>query len=597
MYKKAEFGKVKALIDKQLEATGDSLEYRLRTAERLEHEKRIDSCELLLNSIKTSALSDFQKADFFYLKARAADLLLNRTEEALDYYSKARTLYRVQERIPRLNKLRYYLHYLVKSNKNTLAVAFRNLDSLQRDAVKYQDTTGQILASLGYAAWYFQPELTDSVEFHLKKALALSKATGDLINEETAISYYGLHYLYNLKDITTARDWLDRSVSLSEKINTKNALFYAYLNRATVERFAGDRSRSLYWMFRAKRIGTDVYDYSLMATLNAYISDDYEQLGKKDSALTYFKQSKKYSDSLNTQEQNRMLLDFGNLETENENIRIRLEKEKAENERNRNRNIAWSLGGIVVVLAVIGTLAFTNQQRKRKIAEQQQQLEQEKVNQLLKDQELQSIDAMISGQEKERQRLANDLHDNLGSLLATLKLHFENYKGQTQNAQQEKILNNTDQLLDEAYQKVRGMAHNRNTGVVAKYGLLPAIENFAAKVSASQRLNIDVHYNDFEERLENSTEITLFRIVQELITNVIKHAKATEVQLQLTAHEDQINILIEDNGKGFDASAITPKEGMGLHSIKKRVELVGGTFEIDSTQGFGTCIIINFPTG
>ncbi|TSE09096.1 sensor histidine kinase [Aquimarina algiphila] len=243
-------------------------------------------------------------------------------------------------------------------------------------------------------------------------------------------------------------------------------------------------------------------------------------------------------------------------------------------------------------------LIYKNTRRKQRIAEQERQIEIQKTEKLLKDQELTAIDAMISGQEKERQRLANELHDNLGSTLATVKLHFQHL---TKNRNNSKIENleelyaKTDHLLEEAYQKVRTIAHEKNSGVMANQGLLPAIKKFAKKASNGDALQIVVQDYGLEERLDNALEISIFRMIQELITNIIKHANATEVHISLTNHDSLLNIIIEDNGKGFDTKVISQKDGMGLRTIEKRIEHLEGTFEIDSTIGKGTNIIINIP--
>ncbi|WP_340201083.1 ATP-binding protein [Ascidiimonas sp. W6] len=597
LFKKAEYSKAKVLIQKRLDATGDSIVFKLNLAKVYEQEKKIDSCESVLSKINEAALSKEQRANYLYLKARVYDDELNQTMLALETYKKALKLYAQQGNKRGQNKTRYRLFYLLYSNSLSSQTAYKYLDSLRSEAVKFKDTSAQIQSALGMASWYFTPETSDSVQKYVSEAYKLSKMSEDLVRQEVTASYLGLNYLSNLNNIEKAKLWLDKSVFLAEKMGNDNAIFYSYLNRATLPRALGDFRESLSWMYKADSIPLTTYNYNLKASLYEFMAKDYDSLRKTDSALAYLKKFVKYRDSSDIQEQNKNLIRFATLETENENLRVRQENEKVTNESIRNRNIAWSLGILALLLAIIGTLAYTNQQRKRKIAVQQQELEQEKVSQLLKDQELQSIDAMISGQEKERQRLANDLHDNLGSLLATLKLHFENYKGQVENTQQEKILNNTDTLLDEAYQKVRSMAHTRNTGVIAKYGLLPAIENFAAKVSASQKLQIAVSHNKFNDRLENAVEIGIFRMVQELITNVIKHAQATEVQLQLARHDAYINILIEDNGVGFNPSNLPKKEGMGLSSIKRRVEVIGGNFHIDSQPGHGTTVSIDIPVG
>nr|WP_256259885.1 sensor histidine kinase [Winogradskyella luteola] len=199
---------------------------------------------------------------------------------------------------------------------------------------------------------------------------------------------------------------------------------------------------------------------------------------------------------------------------------------------------------------------------------------------------------MIEGQEKERQRIANDLHDDLGGLMATVKLHFNALKDKDSPELYEK----TNNLIEEAYQKVRSVAHAKNSGVIAKQGLLKAVRHMAEKISASNEIQIDVLDHGLDNRLENSLELTSFRIIQELITNVIKHAEASEATIHLTNHEDSINIMVEDNGKGFNPSQVTKtKKGMGISSIDKRVEHLDGKLTIESEKNKGTTVIIDIP--
>ena len=267
--------------------------------------------------------------------------------------------------------------------------------------------------------------------------------------------------------------------------------------------------------------------------------------------------------------------------------------------KQREQRVLWvSSISLLIIGSSIGALLYKNTKRKQRIAEQEKEIEIQKTEKLLKDQELAAIDAMILGQEKERQRLANDLHDNLGSTLATVKLHFQHLKSNWNNPKVkniEELYTNTDHLLDEAYQKVRTIAHEKNSGVMANQGLLVAIKNLAKKVSNSNKIQVEVQDFGLEERLDNSLEISIFRMIQELITNCIKHAEANEIHISLTNHDSLLNIIIEDNGKGFDPKTIIDKDGMGLKTIEKRIEHLEGTFEIDSTPNQGTNIIINIP--
>jgi signal transduction histidine kinase len=117
----------------------------------------------------------------------------------------------------------------------------------------------------------------------------------------------------------------------------------------------------------------------------------------------------------------------------------------------------------------------------------------------------------------------------------------------------------------------------------------------AKKATVPGRLSVQVIPFGLDERIDNTIEVNIFRMVQEILTNAIKHSEANEITIHLTQHHDSLNIIIEDNGKGFIPKNRDKKEGMGLPNIEKKVEHMGGTFTIDSTQGKGTSILIDLP--
>jgi len=131
---------------------------------------------------------------------------------------------------------------------------------------------------------------------------------------------------------------------------------------------------------------------------------------------------------------------------------------------------------------------------------------------------------------------------------------------------------------------------------MAKNGLLPAVEKLSTNASTKNGLTFEVQSFGLEQRLENSLEITIFRIIQELVTNVIKHADATKGIVHLTNHDDNLNIMIEDDGIGFNPKQISKsKIGMGINSIDKRVEHLDGKLTIESEKNKGTTVIIDIP--
>ncbi|MAN59961.1 MAG: hypothetical protein CMC08_09030 [Flavobacteriaceae bacterium] len=279
-------------------------------------------------------------------------------------------------------------------------------------------------------------------------------------------------------------------------------------------------------------------------------------------------------------------------QTSEKERQLLVEKEQ----RKKTQYLALGLAGLLLFGSVIAVLLYRNTKRKQYIAEQQREIERQKAEKILKEQELTSIDAMIAGQEKERQRLAGDLHDSVGATLAAAKLQFSHLHAlSTQEDNTTELFEKTGNLLDAAYTEIRNMAHLKNSGVFAKDSLLPAINKFAKNASSVQNLNIEVQDFGMEERLDNVLEIALFRIVQELVTNIIKHAQATEASISLTRHADHLNLMVEDNGIGFKLQTAFGNEGMGLSNIEKRIMHLEGTLEVDSSPENGTTIIIDIP--
>lgn len=239
-------------------------------------------------------------------------------------------------------------------------------------------------------------------------------------------------------------------------------------------------------------------------------------------------------------------------------------------------------------------LAFKQQKIEAQLAKEQQE---KALEEMLKEQERKAITTMISGQEEERERIAKDLHDRLGSMLSVVKIHYKSVESDL-----EKIKNETrsqyekaNELLDEACETVRKIAHNMVSGTLTKFGLTPALKELKQKIEETKTLQIELLTYGLDNRLDNTTEIQLYRIIQELLNNILKHANASEVTIQLLKRETDLNIMVSDNGIGFDVTN-SEYEGMGLKSIKARVAEMNGQVLIDSSKGNGATVTIEIPT-
>ena len=213
----------------------------------------------------------------------------------------------------------------------------------------------------------------------------------------------------------------------------------------------------------------------------------------------------------------------------------------------------------------------------------------------MKELEMSSFKSYMEGQEKERSRIAGDLHDRLGSLLSTVKLHFSSLEPDDDDSEEnKKSYDYALELLDNSVEEVRAVSHNLTKGVLTQFGLVAAVESMRDAINSADKIKMQVIHSGVEERLNPQVEINLFRVIQELITNIIRHAHTNEAFVQFVGTEDRLNIIIEDHGVGFDKDNIQT-EGLGLHNLSKRVAEVGGDVNVDSILGEGTTIIIDIP--
>lgn len=373
------------------------------------------------------------------------------------------------------------------------------------------------------------------------------------------------------------------------KYGSPNKYFDTYLNMGISFTSMNELKKAEFYYEKADSVITNGNKLFNKSLIKENLSLLYAKNKKYELAYQNLIAYNALTDSLNKKEQRIAIAD---IKEQYDNEKLRADNLESESKRKQNKNLLIGALAVIAFGSITAFLLQKNTRKKQKLAEQEKALETQKLATVLKEQELVSIDAMIEGQEKERQRIANDLHDDLGGLMATVKLHFNVLK----EKQTPELFDKTTNLLDEAYQKIRSIAHTKNSGVIAKQGLLKAVQNMADKISVSNTIQVDVIDHGLENRLENSLELTIFRIIQELITNVIKHAHATKAHIHLTNHDDALNIMIEDNGKGFNPSQITTKnKGMGISSIDKRVAHLQGTMTIESEPLKGTTIIIDIP--
>ena len=387
-----------------------------------------------------------------------------------------------------------------------------------------------------------------------------------------------------------AEEYTQKALELKIEMNLrgKDASFY---NLGAIEYKKGRYSRAL--SYYKKAIET-AKDFNKLKTYEG-LKETYNKLGGIKNAYKYAESYQLLSDSLEREkshlEISKLTSQYEATKRENEILVLKSDNQALEIHKGRSRLISWGLGGLLLLTGVFSFMASINAKRKRIIAKQVHELEEQKLNDALGRQELLAVENLIEGQEEERKRIARDLHDSLGSKLSTLKRYIEGLF-ETQGVEKD-TLESAMNLADQSYKEVRNIAHNLNAGALMEAGLIPALRKMVKNVSSLNDIKISLNAPLLKLRLQNHVEIQLFRIIQELLSNVIKHAHASEVIVQLTSHDDSLNVIIEDNGRGFKVSDV--KLGMGLKNLKKRIDQINGDYHIDSSVQSGTTTILNIP--
>ncbi|MCP9199033.1 sensor histidine kinase [Gramella sp. GC03-9] len=542
----------------------------------------------ILNQVDTTQLDASENARYYLLTAQLHSLK-NNADDSYQNFLIAKKKYTALDSLEQAAKINLQIIPLLTSSRNKDLDPQPYMDEYLEYAREKNDPAMLAKAYMQLGTIFINTDVQRTIQYY-KQAKRENLKTGDSLMNAKIHHNLGVAFGEMTPEKDSAMYHYEIALKEYKKRGLTDFISYIYNNKASIFKQIREYDSAIAYYKKAEAIASKEFEKENKRLLYNHMANAYELKGDFENAYKYLDLEKKYQDSIQQSEQNKAMLD----------IQTKYEVEKKENENLRlKQNRIWLLGALATLLLIllVALLAYKNIRSKKKIIEKEVEVQKQKLENLLKQQELAGIDAMIEGQEKERQRIANDLHDNLGSLLATLKLHFQNMKVRKDRLKEEedRLIHQTDMLLEEAYQEVRNIAHTKNAGVHAQEGLLPAVKNFASKVSASNKLIIEVEDNGMDERLENSLEILIFRIIQELITNVIKHAEASEASISITHHGDEISIMIEDNGKGFEPANLKPKEGMGIYSIQKRVEHRGGTVDVESIPGKGTSVIINMP--
>jgi two-component system, NarL family, sensor kinase len=510
--------------------------------------------------------------------------LENKYDSATNYYLKAATIFTAIDEetllfFPYNNISEIYLFLLDYTE------ALKYAEKANVAAIKKGDKNWILCSSNYIACNKLKLKKTGGLDTVLKQNGLLAKSISNF--PAAALSYNVLGEFYT-----------DYKINYDSAVYYfKQALFYAeekagdkyfsgqvYHNLGRAYTLKNDYDNALLNLKKALEISKELNIKNIQQYATGSLSLLEEKQGNYKQAFLYLKSYVDITDTVNAKYNRDKTTELAT-KYETEKKETQLELQQSTIKQKNTLNIL--LGSIAAVILLLSLFSYKNYQNKQK-------LQQQKISELETKQQLNATEAVLKGEDQERTRLAKDLHDGLGGMLSGIKYSFSNMKGNLimtpDNAQ---AFERSMDMLDSSIKEMRRVAHNMMPEALVKFGLDTALKDFCNEIQQSGALQISYQSIGLENAvIDQTVGITIYRIVQELINNTMKHAVAKNAIVQVTKSNGQLSVTVEDDGKGFDTAIINNPVGMGWSNITNRVEFLKGKMDVNSQSGKGTSVLI-----
>lgn len=508
---------------------------------------------------------------------------------------------------------------LIKSGKHKTAIS--NSFKLLSLSEQEKDTSG-IIKSLNSIGWArLEMDQHDEAKKWFLKAIGYNLS--GKYNKETIVVYSNLAPCYGaLGNLDSARYVVEKSIELSSRYNDLASLANSWNTLANIDLVSKEYDKAIYHVEQSieirKKIGDPYFIVSDMAQLSYLYSriGDYQkgiaqaqkglQIAEEDSLgtknqLLYSSLFENYygqKDYKNSTETLLIMLSLKDSMYKQASaaslaeMEVKYETAQKESTIQQQQFLLakknyWIFGSVsmMVLGLLLGFVAYRSYRHKQQVKIQKMQLQQQAV----------LTESILQAEETERRRFAADLHDGLGQILTAARYNLSGIADELHwNEEDKTVLDKTIALINEGCKEVRTVSHNILPNNLLKNGLSHAVKDFIDRID-QKKLVVNYNATGLEEKLQTQTEIIIYRMIQESVNNVIKHAGATKLDISLILDASGFSMSIEDNGKGFNLHQIEQAKGMGLKSIKTRTAYLKGNLEIDTSPGKGTLISLHIP--
>lgn len=391
-----------------------------------------------------------------------------------------------------------------------------------------------------------------------------------------------------------------RVLELAQQSNRPDLVTLAEYQIGSLNKQAGDYYMALRFLKRAERSISAAYD-PLRRDIYRHLSATYTLLDSLPKALEYATRHIELGDTLLSRDRiassQRLAAQYGERERSRQLAEMSKEMAAVELSKRQQRDFFYAIllffGAIILALFFMVRDYRHRLATNRVIAEQNEKINQQTIRQLEDTLRLESMQSMLEGQESERKRIATDLHDSLGGLLAAAKMRLENLSGKMPALGQNEEFSKIKDLLNDTIAETRQISRNLQPGSLHQFGLMKAVRDLVVRFRGEGGPAIDFQYFGEFSGIDHTIALNCYRIVQELLQNSIKHAQSTEILVQLTRTENELVLLVEDNGIGYDPKNIT--KGMGTDNLSQRVQFIHGEMSIQAAKGQGASTMVTVP--
>ncbi len=394
---------------------------------------------------------------------------------------------------------------------------------------------------------------------------------------------------YDRENYDTALYYAQKGLAINLQSGEKRAKSHSYHDIASVLLKMKDTQQAVVYFNKALLLAQEIIEKAILRNSSYELAVINENRGNYKEALSRYKTFKAWNDTLFNIEKTRM---YGDLERKyqtaqkEQQINILNQESAIQQLRLKQRNLL--LAGSVILLSSAALMIYFTQNRRKLKAEARLQGE-------LFRQQQQAAREVLHAEERERRRIATDLHDGVGQLLSAALLNLHQAGEHTEeNSTARQMAERAAALLSQGCDEMRSISHKMMPSALLKAGLAMSVKEFLEKIDGD-KIKVYLDVAGLDGRLDEQTETILYRVIQEAVNNVIKHAAASELSIQIAKDEQGIAVAIEDNGKGFDVSRLPETEGIGLKNIRSRIALLNGTLDVDATPGKGTLLAIYVP--